>query len=129
MQKRSVYHALVAAALVVTGLTGCTTSPGTATVVGGTAVGAGTGAAIGALAGGGEGAAIGALAGAVLGAGTGVVANEVNKGKTAYPVADRCNKDPRYVNSPFDRSRLWVGGAPTGQRLRDPQGRVFIVGD
>ncbi len=112
-------------------LTSCTEpSPGTGTVVGGAAVGAGTGAAIGQLAtGDSRYAAIGALAGAAAGALTGAAANEVNKSKTAFPVAERTKRNPNYVISPFDGSRLFVGNAAPGTRLRDPQGRVFIVGN
>ncbi len=117
------------AVVALAGLTGCeSASPGTGTVVGSTAAGAGLGAAIGALAGGtGETAAIGALAGAAAGAIAGVSANEINKGNTAFPTAERDRRNPNYAISPFDGSRLWVGDAPEGARLRDPSGRVFVV--
>lgn len=109
--------------------TGCQNRPGTGTVVGGTAVGAGVGAASGALLGGGTGAAAGALIGGALGAGTGVLANESNKSNTAYPVAQRDPKNPNYAISPFDGSKLFVGDKPNGSRLRDTKGRVFVVGE
>jgi outer membrane lipoprotein SlyB len=104
------------------------TKPGTATVAGGTAVGAGTGASIGALAGGGEGAAIGALAGAAAGALAGLGANAVNEGQTAYPTAERDPQDPTVVISPFDGTRLSVGNRASGTKMRDPMGRVFVIG-
>jgi uncharacterized protein YcfJ len=110
-------------------LTGCMNNPGEKTVAGSTLVGAGTGAAIGGLVGGGTGAAIGALAGAGGGALTGVGINAANQGNTSLPVAERTRKDPRYAISPFTGQTLWVGGAATGQRMRDSQGREFIVGD
>lgn len=109
-------------------LTGCD-NPGERTVVGGTAVGAGTGAAIGGIVGGGTGAAIGALAGAAGGALAGAGINAANEASTGFPVAERSRKDPRYVISPFTGQQLWVGGAVTGQKMRDPQGRTFVVGD
>lgn len=104
-------------------------SPGTSTILGSSAVGAGTGAAIGGLAGGGDGAAIGALAGAAGGALIGAGANAVNEGKTAYPVAPRDPNDPTIVTSPFDGSQLSVGNRPSGTKMRDPQGRIFIIGN
>ena len=111
----------------------CTTtgpSPGTGTVVGSAAVGAGTGAAIGKLGWRDDrSAAIGALTGAAVGAAVGVAANEINKSKTAFPVAERLPQNPNYAISPFDGSRLFVGNAAPGSRLRDPQGRVFILGN
>lgn len=110
---------------------GCAdTSPGTGTMVGSTAVGAGTGAAIGALATRGDPFAVGvgALAGAAAGAATGYGINESNRSQTAYPVAKRTRSNPNYVISPFDGTELYVGGAPDGARLRDPRGRVFVVG-
>jgi predicted nicotinamide N-methyase len=109
-------------------LTGCQ-SPGDRTLAGSTVVGAGTGAGIGAIVGGGEGAAIGALAGAAAGAITGASINAANEGNTAFPVAQRYRKDPNYVISPFNGKLLWVGGAPTGKKLRDPEGRKFVVGN
>lgn len=104
-------------------------SPGDQTLAGSTVVGAGTGAGIGAIVGGGEGAAIGALAGAAAGAITGASINAVNEGKTAFPVAERYRKDGNYVISPFNGKLLWVGGVPAGKKLRDPEGRQFIVGN
>lgn len=105
------------------------TSSGTNTVLGSTAVGAGTGAAIGSLAGGGEGAAIGALAGAAVGAGTGAAVNAHNQGQTAYPIASRDPNDPNVVFSPFDGTRLGTQGRPTGSRMKDPYGRIFVIGN
>ncbi|MFQ3670153.1 MAG: hypothetical protein SNJ84_01695, partial [Verrucomicrobiia bacterium] len=109
-------------------LSGCD-SPGEKTVAGGTVVGAGTGAAIGGIVGGGTGAAIGALAGAAGGALAGAGINAANEADTSFPVAERSRKDPRYAISPFTGQQLWIGGAATGQKMRDPQGRTFIVGD
>jgi|GEM_PF-2017977 len=110
------------------GLSGCQ-SPGDQTLAGSTVVGAGTGAGIGALVGGGEGAAIGALAGAAAGAITGASINASNEGSTSFPVAERYRKDGNYVISPFNGKLLWVGGVPTGRKLRDPEGRKFVVGN
>lgn len=104
------------------------TSPGTGTVVGSSAVGAGTGAGIGALVGGGEGAAIGALAGAAGGALVGVGANAANEGNIAYPEARRDPSNPNVVISPYDGTKLNVRGAAPGKKMKDPQGRIFIVG-
>lgn len=131
MNKRIIHFPAAVAVAGVLALSSCNEpSPGTGTVVGSAAVGAGTGAAIGQLAtGDSRYAAIGALAGAAAGALTGAAANEVNKSKTAFPVAERTKRNPNYVISPFDGSRLFVGNAAPGTRLRDPQGRVFIVGD
>lgn len=112
-------------------LVGCASEPqpGTGTVVGGTVIGAGTGAAIGGLAGGDATAAgIGALAGAAAGALAGVAINESTSRSTAYPVAERSKSNADYVISPFDGSLLFVGDTPAGTRMRDPQGRYFIVG-
>ncbi|MDK3157977.1 hypothetical protein QPK87_15545, partial [Kamptonema cortianum] len=81
-----------------------------------------------ALIGGGTGAAAGALIGGALGAGTGALVNESNKSQTAYPVAIRDKKNPNYATSPFNGEKLFVGDKPNGSRLRDPQGRVFVVG-
>jgi len=119
---------LAAALLGAVVLTGCE-SPGDKTLAGSTAVGAGTGAGIGAIVGGGEGAAIGALAGAAAGAITGASINASNEAQTSFPVAERYRKDGNYVISPYNGKLLWVGGAPTGKKLRDPEGRKFIVGD
>lgn len=118
------------------GLTGCTgmrpggyTSPGTDTVVGSTVLGAGTGAAIGALAGGGPGAAIGALAGGAAGAGVGMGINAANEKDTARVVAMRDPVNKNYVINPYDPGeKLYVGDAMEGTVKRDPVGRVFVVG-
>jgi hypothetical protein len=121
---------LTGASLLISGCASTDPSPGTATVVGSAGIGAGTGAAIGKLATGDDRyAAIGALAGAAAGALTGAAVNEVNKSKTAFPVAERTRNNPNYAISPFDGSRLYVGNAAPGSRLRDPQGRVFILGN
>ncbi|MEM9445539.1 MAG: hypothetical protein AAGA18_09320 [Verrucomicrobiota bacterium] len=104
------------------------TSPGTGTVVGSSAVGAGTGAGIGALVGGGEGAAIGALAGAAGGALIGAGANAANEGNIAYPEAQRDPNNPGVVINPYDGTKLNVRGAAPGKKMKDPQGRIFIVG-
>jgi outer membrane lipoprotein SlyB len=125
----SLAFALALIPLLTTFISCASSKPGTATVVGSTAVGAGTGAAIGSLIGGGEGAAIGALAGAGAGALGGVTANAVNEGQTAYPTAQRDPNDPTVVISPFDNSRLSVGDRPTGSKMRDPYGRVFVIGN
>jgi outer membrane lipoprotein SlyB len=113
---------------------GCATtepSPGTSTVVGGAAVGAAVGAGIGSVASDGDDRAtgMGALAGAAAGALAGVAANQVNQKRTAHPVAERDKKNRRYVISPFDGTRLYVGDVASGEKLRDPKGRVFVVGD
>ncbi|MDZ4743212.1 MAG: hypothetical protein SGI98_07310 [Verrucomicrobiota bacterium] len=119
---------LILAGMVVS-MTGCETSPGTGTVVGSSAVGAGVGAASGALIGGGTGAAAGALIGGALGAGTGALVNSSNNSKTAYPVAQRDRKNYNYAISPFNGEKLYVGSKPNGSKMRDPQGRVFVVGE
>ncbi|MEM9398867.1 MAG: hypothetical protein AAF984_01545 [Verrucomicrobiota bacterium] len=126
MKKQALSLLLVPALAI---FTSCNGSSGTSTVVGSSAVGAGTGAGIGALVGGGEGAAIGALAGAAGGALVGAGANAYNQGQTSYPVAERDPNDPNVVISPFDGTRLAVGAVPAGTKRRDPQGRVFIVGN
>jgi outer membrane lipoprotein SlyB len=115
-------------------LAGCSTtepSPGTNTVLGGAAVGAAVGAGIGSVASDGDSraAGMGALAGAAAGALGGLAANQVNQRRTVYPVAERDKKNRRYVISPFDNTRLFVGDIVSGEKLRDPQGRVFVVGD
>ena len=113
-------------------LVGCASEPqpGTGTVAGGTVIGAGTGAAIGALAGGNSAAAgIGALAGAAAGALAGMAINESTSRSTAYPVAERSKNNPDYVVSPYDGSLLFVGDVSAGTRMRDREGRYFIVGD
>lgn len=119
-------------------MTGCTsmrpgtdayTSPGTDTVVGSTLGGAGTGAAIGALAGGGPGAAIGALAGGAAGAGIGMGINAANEKDTARVVAPRDPVNKNYVINPYNtKEKLYVGDAAEGTVKRDPVGRVFVVG-
>ena len=126
------FYSTLSCATAIALLTGCASEPqpGTATVAGGTIIGAGTGAAIGALAGGDSTAAgIGALAGAAAGALAGVAINESTSRGTAYPVAERSKNNSNYVISPYDGSLLFVGDAATGTRMRDREGRYFIVGD
>ncbi len=120
--------------LTVSLLSGCATtepSPGTNTVLGSAAVGAAVGAGIGSVASDGDSRAtgMGALAGAAAGALGGLAVNQANQKRTVYPVAERDKKNRRYVISPFDNSRLFVGNIASGEKLRDPKGRVFVVGD
>ena len=63
--KRLLIPILVAAS---TALAACSTDSQSDRTIGGAAIGAGSGAAIGAIAGGGRGAAVGAIAGGVVGA-------------------------------------------------------------
>lgn len=128
---RKFYSALSCVTAIIL-LVGCASEPqpGTGTVAGGAIIGAGTGAAIGALAGGNSAAAgIGALAGAAAGALAGVAINESTSRGTAYPVAERSKNNPDYVVSPYDGSLLFVGDVAVGTRMRDREGRYFIVGD
>ncbi|MCS7062688.1 MAG: hypothetical protein NZM04_01340 [Methylacidiphilales bacterium] len=129
----SLLSQITSVALACTLLAGCATepSPGTSTVLGGAAIGAAVGAGIGSVATDGDdrAAGMGALAGAAAGALAGVAANQVNQKRTVYPVAERDKKNPRYVISPFDNSKLYVGNIASGEKVRDPQGRVFVVGE
>jgi hypothetical protein len=77
-------------------LSACNPYDPTQRTIGGGAIGAGSGAAIGALAGGGRGAAIGSLAGGVVGAATGYLTTPQNRPMNGQPVQPGYNQGTAY---------------------------------
>jgi hypothetical protein len=109
-----------AAVLLSLGLTSCGTYPGYATGTG-AAIGAASGALIGAGASGGRGAAIGAGAGLLVGAAIDADnAQYYHAPPGGYPYANQTGT-PGYVYSPYgNHNVIDVRGVPHGALVRDP---------
>lgn len=94
-------------------LSACNPYDPTQRTIGGGAIGAGSGAAIGALAGGGRGAAIGSLAGGVVGAATGYLTTPQNRTANNQPVQPRYNQGAAYPDQARYSPQQVVQSAPT----------------